>query len=419
MLRAGSPQEGSAAPRTMFLALSSIYAAGMIWVWAGIFIVSGVDHFALFAVFLLSTVLCFGIALAILQRLDLRLSVRLLVLPDSLVVVLLGAALLAAAAHFALLGGIPLLAAVKSSDPLEIAKLRQSISDASPLFNYLSPLLVKVAYPLLAIAFVAMGRARLAAIALLLGMAYAASLMQKSYPLYAAVPVAIYLGMSRRFLAAASVIAVASVVVVVMAMIANGMMAARDVSHPAAAVATATGTVKPAPGVTLKSLGSGLIDRVLVTPGETVADWFDAFPASYSFELGCGYRFVAPLLGCRFVNNSELMFRHSLPNSVARGLTGTLNAAHFAEEYANFGPLGLALAPLLAACVILLAAILTAGLGVEASVAVNLPFILTLTSSALHTTLLSGGWAAAVALSLILLGSRRPGRRGEGERAKP
>ena len=414
LLRAGSPQDGSAAPRAVFLALSSIYAAGMILVWTGVYVVSGFDHFALFALFLLSSVLCFGVALTALLRFDMRMAIRLPVLPDGLVLVLLGIALLASAAHYALLGEIPLLAAAQSSDYIEVAKIRQSINDVSPALNYLSPLLVKVVYPLIAIALVARGRVRMATLALLLGMAYAASLLQKSYPLYVAIPVALYLGMSRRLLAAASVVGAAGVVVVGMAMIANGMMAPRGVMSPAGtAVSTTIG-----PPITPKSLGSGLVHRLLMTPGEAVVDWFDAFPASYSFEHGCGYRFVAPLLGCRFVNNSELMYLHSAPADVARGLKGTWNAAHFAEEYANFGPPGLALAPLLAAIVILGAAMLTTGLGIEASVAVNLPFILTLTSSALHTTLLSGGWAAAVALSLILLGPRRPGWRGAVERAK-
>ena len=65
------------------------------------------------------------------------------------------------------------------------------------------------------------------------------------------------------------------------------------------------------------------------------------------------------------------------------------------------------LAAFLAAFTLLVAAVLTAGLGTEIAISINVPFILALTSSALHTTLLSGGWAAAIALSLILLNRGR------------
>lgn len=380
---------------TIFLALSSIYLAGMAWLWAGIIYVSGSAHIDLFAIFLLSAIFWFCVGGFLLLRHDWRLPLPSAAeLPDSLIVGLLAAAALATLSHYIALGQIPLLTATRSSDYLEIAKIRQSINYGSPVFNYLSPLLVKVVYPILAIALFKRGRPWLAALALLLGIAYGASLMQKSYPLYVAMPAVVYLALSRRFAAAACTGAVACIVVVAMAMIAN----------PSGPAGGAGSNVAPAAS---KAIGAGLIHRVLLTPGESVVEWFDAFPSAFPFEHGCGYRFVAPVLGCRFVNNADLMYLRTSPVYVLQGLKGQRNAAHFAEEYANFGPAGLALAAFLAAIAILLAAVLTAGLGIEAALSINAPFIITLTSSALHTTLLSGGWAAAIALSIILINHER------------
>ncbi len=364
----------------------------MIWVWAGVLTASGTLYTGLGTTFLLSAILWFAIAAFVLQRSPWQLPLPSIAISDQVIVALLLATALASLAHYVELGGIPLLAAIGSSDFIEIAKIRQSINYGSPVFNYLSPLLVKVIYPVLAIALFRRNLRSLAMLTLLLGMAYGATLMQKSFPFYVAIPVAIYLGLSRRFALAALTVAAAVVVVVAMATIANP-----------------PGSVDPAdqPANTLparKDIGAGLTHRILLTPGEVVVEWFDAFPADYAFEHGCGYRFAAPLLGCRFVNNPELMYRHTASDFVAMGLIGLKNAAHFAEEYANFGTGGLAFASFLAAFVLLIAAVLTAGLGMEVAISINAPFIVALTSSALHTTLLSGGWAAAIALSLILLG---------------
>ena len=97
------------------------------------------------------------------------------------------------------------------------------------------------------------------------------------------------------------------------------------------------------------------------------------------------------------------MYRHYFPENVSQGLVGTYNAAHFAEEYANFGPLGLIVSATLANIVLFAATWVTASRNTATVVAINFPFIASLSSSALQTTLLSGGWFAMVALSLILL----------------
>lgn len=380
-------------PKASFLALSSIYAVGMIWVWAGVLAASSAAYVNLGAIFLLSAIFWFGIAALALWRLRWQLPLPDLATPDWLVLTLLAATVLASLIHYVDLGGVPLLTAMGSSDFIEIAKIRQSINYGSPVFNYLAPLLVKVVYPVLAIALFQRKRTGFALLALILGMAYGATLMQKSFPLYVAIPVAIYLGLSRRFAFSILTVVAAGIIVVAMARVANPPAPPSPVASPIT--------------VTHNDIGAGLLHRVLLTPGKAVVEWLAAFPTDYAFEHGCGYRFAAPLLGCRFVNNSELMYRHTAPDYVAMGLNGTRNAAHFAEEYANFGAAGLALAAFLASFILLVVAVLTAGLGAEIAVSINIPFILALTSSALHTTLLSGGWAVAIALSLLLLSQGR------------
>jgi hypothetical protein len=139
--------------RATFLALSSIYLGCMAWVWAGVFAASGFTYIGLFAVFLPSAVFWFSAGWFVLFRRDWRLPIPKFTVPDRLVMGLLAAAALASLSQYIALGEIPLLTAVKSSDYLEIARIRQSINYGSPVFDYLSPLLVKVVYPVLAIAY--------------------------------------------------------------------------------------------------------------------------------------------------------------------------------------------------------------------------------------------------------------------------
>jgi hypothetical protein len=164
---------------------------------------------------------------------------------------------------------------------------------------------------------------------------------------------------------------------------------------------------QPSAGEIADAAYDSLSKRVLFLPGEVVSRWFKTFPDKIPYEHGCGYRFAAPLLHCTFVDNSLTLYALWYPDYVKRGYHGSMNAAHFAEEYANFGPSGLFLAGFLAAGALAVAATATSRAGLVGAVILNLPYIAALGSTALHTTLLSGGWALMMILVFVLFSSRR------------
>ncbi|MBR0801698.1 hypothetical protein JQ615_40855 [Bradyrhizobium jicamae] len=290
--------------------------------------------------------------------------------------------------HWAVLGGIPVIQATKSTDYLAIAKLRQLVTEQGNLLNYGSSFLIRVIFPLLVLRYLQTRQYWIAFIVGVVGVFYGLSLLQKSYPIFVLAPAMVYLAFTQ-WRAAAVCAIVVGLSIVALALITNASL--RSVPNTTVALRTATVVV------------TSLAQRILVTPGQVVSDWLNAFPAIYPFEHGCGYRFLSSMLGCDFVNNSVLMFQHYFPENVARGLRGTYNAAHFAEDYANFGPPGFIMSGLLAGGVLFAAAWAGVGRDTATIVAINFPSIASLSSSALQTTLVSGGWIIMVALSLILL----------------
>lgn len=374
--------------RQNYLILASIYAACMAWVWTGVVLESGHNRYHLLiihmaAVLTLATI--FSAAGRDIKPPALRFSQA-----EWLASLLLIASVGFIFVHWIKLGGLPAVTALQSTDSIEIAKLRQSVTEHGAIFNYVSIFLIRVMLPLLVLRYVLKQQYWLALMVGTFGAVYGLSLMQKSYPIFIVAPAIVYLAF-RGWRAAAFCGIGAFLCVLILVSITNPHLRPGNFSDIPAAFNAATIIV------------TSLVDRVLVVPGQVVGDWLNAFPTTFPFEHGCGYRFLSTALKCDFINNSVLMYRHYFPENVSQGLVGTYNAAHFAEEYANFGPLGLIVSAVLANVVLFAAAWVTAGKDTATVVAINFPFIASLSSSALQTTLLSGGWLAMVALSLILL----------------
>jgi len=374
--------------RLNYLILASIYAACMVWVWAGVIFESEASRYHLLVIHLaafLTLAIIFSVAARGITpptwqfpQTD-RLANLLLITSVGFILV-----------HWMKLGGMPAVTALKSTDYMEIAKLRQSVTEHGAFLNYVSIFLIRVMLPLLVLRYVLKEQYWAALLVGSFGALYGLSLMQKSHPVFIAAPAIVYLAF-RGWRAAVFCGIGAFLCVVILVSITNAGLRPGNFSSIPTAFNAATIIV------------TSLVARVLVVPGQVVSDWLNAFPATFPFEHGCGYRFLSTALKCDFINNSVLMYRHYFPENVSQGLVGTYNAAHFAEEYANFGPLGLIVSAVLANVVLFAAAWVTAGKDTATVVAINFPFIASLSSSALQTTLLSGGWFAMVALSLILL----------------
>jgi hypothetical protein len=369
-------------PALIFRRLILIYVALIAIVWIGIFAHAGLRWLNLSLVYMLSLFLFAAIFAVVLSRF--QTMPWLSRAPSFRPGIFLLFAVCAMAAHWIVLGGIPMLSALHSSDGYDVARIRQSIASHGAIFNYLSPLLLKVLFPLLILKFIIDRKYFQAFLSCAFALVYAFSLLQKSFLFFVLAPACIYLFLSerKRFAIGAACVGAAGVI--------------------------ASFAVANSVSVFNSNLITGLANRILSIPGSTAASWFEAFPSIFPFEYGCGYRFIAALRQCTFINNSEIMFNLTSPELTKIGIFGTMNAAHFVEDYANFGDAGLILAAGLTVLCIGGASIASARLGMAAGVAINFPFIAMLSSTALHTTILSGGWLAMILLSPFLLSSGQP-----------
>lgn len=141
----------------------------------------------------------------------------------------------------------------------------------------------------------------------------------------------------------------------------------------------------------------GIFHRVVFVPGEVVASWFAVIPSELDFAYGCGYRVLAILLECEHQNFPELVYALYNKSLVDEGLMGTMNAASFMEEYANFGFLGLAGSAVFMAVLLYLLGLMFYGKRCV-GIALNTGPILYLSSGALLTLMVSGGWLTSLLL---------------------
>ncbi len=192
---------------------------------------------------------------------------------------------------------MPALIALESADYMEIARLRQSVTEHGAFLNYGSAFLIRVMLLLLVLRYVLKNQYLAALLVGSFGAVYGLSLMQKSYPIFIVAPAIVYLA-SRGWRAAAFCGIGAFLCIVTLILITNVHLRPASFSDIPAAFSAA------------KIVVTSLADRVLVVPGQVVSDWLSAFPTTFPFEHGCGYRFLSTALKCDFINNSVLMYRH-------------------------------------------------------------------------------------------------------------
>lgn len=374
----------------------------MAWVWGGIIHSTGSKYIGLVPIQAVGFAVTVGVLFAfVFPRFRHVIEFRLPISSNAIAIWLVVLVTALIVLHWVALGRIPLLAAFAVDDVMQVALIRDSIHRTGiPLLGYIPTLTIWSGIPVLGIYFIHRRQYKLSWLILFVGFLYALSLMQKSYPLIVLAPPALYCLLTRRLVRMALIVSMAAAGVLILFFIANPHLRPTSQSFPSGqySLAHKQGQLSKVVGTTTTSL----LDRVFLLPGDVVAQWFSTFPAKIGYEKGCGYRFFAPLLGCKFVNNPERLYALYYPEQYRTGVQGTYNAAHFAEEYANFGPIGLLLSGILAAVALAMAAIATCRAGLSAAIALNLPAIMALTSAALHTTLLSGGWLTVMILAYAL-----------------
>ena len=134
--------------------------------------------------------------------------------------------------------------------------------------------------------------------------------------------------------------------------------------------------------------------------GKIVAKWFLNIPKNEPFLYGCGYRMLAPILGCNYKNYGQELYDDIFPKYAAIGIQGNVNTTSFMYDYANFGLAGLVLAGFIMGFLISSIDFIFS-FSLMFKFAINGFYILMLSSSALTTLIFSGGWGLMILLFFI------------------
>ncbi|WP_159947175.1 hypothetical protein [Rhizobium sp. 18065] len=316
------------------------------------------------------------------------------------------------AIYFLLLGNIPLIDAIRANEYYAVTRIRTDISKSGFPESYIPALVTRSIAPAIVIYFLHTKNFKPAFFVFLSAAAVGLLTITKGHVIFATFPVILYCILTKRIFQAGLFVVSAAVIIYAVMVVTNPAAntackfssnssdpACQEISELVPEDVTVAGKASFA-----ERLARALARRALIVPGQVVAEWFETFPEKVPFEQGCGYRFLAPIVGCKFEQNARLVYAIQYPDRVAQGIQGSKNAAHFMEEYANFGIPGLLLAGALAAVAISLATLLMSKVSLPAFLSINLIFILMITSTALHTTLLSGGWLMAMITSAVLIG---------------
>jgi len=337
-------------------------------------------------------------------------SQRFLPMADMIANGLLAASAVFIVLHFAYLGQVPVFAGIRSDDYYDIMRIRQSVFyEASALFRYVPNLLVKSVLPFLLLYYSVTGRRRLFWLTVVLGTFYGLSLLNKMFVVILFAPLILHLCFSGRLYTAARMMLIPIAALALLVFVQNPQI--RPETWTPRDKATASGKPLVVEGyVSRKQTESAsypalqfietIYLRVFIVPGEVVTAWFNNIPANLPFADGCGYRLVAAVRGCEFRFYPSLVHDIENPRLVKEGVHGTMTAASFMEDYANFGAKGLVLSGVLLAFVLSLIARLFAGNWRWALILNFIPISMML-ELPLTTVMLTGGWALTLLLYYV------------------
>jgi hypothetical protein len=291
--------------------------------------------------------------------------------------------------HFYLLKGSPAISALLLDSVNDIANLRLSITEGSSrIVSYNSSFIIKGILPFLILFLFITKKYKLYALVLIIGGFYAFSLMQKSYIITLLLPAFIYALYQKKYWASLKHVGIMITVIFGLTFIAN--------PEPPVIV----GAEETPQTSKLERIIYGLSRRVFIVPGEVVSQWFETVPAKKPFLKGTGYQFLAKIKGEPFVEYSVDLYPILKPEYAAQGLKGTVNTASFMYDYVNFGKLGLVLSGIVLALFFVIVESIFVN-DVVMKLSLNSFPILLLSSTALTTSIFSGGWFLLIGLYLF------------------
>lgn len=310
--------------------------------------------------------------------------------------------------HWAMMGKIPLLVALFSEDYDYIVHLRANINRATHwTVNYYSSFYFKTVYAFLLIVLYRRKQYLWFWVVFGLSVFYGVSLLQKSIVMSILAPFVIYAFLHKKFLISAVGALTIFGSIYFLLYVTNPALRpsfAEQRQIPDAEkleeIEQLNPEVRKEINESLSIASNSLFKRVFLIPGIMLNNWFRLVPKEKPYLHGDGYRFVAVMRGHEHRDYSSELYPLMHPSFYKRGYHGSVNTASFMYDYVNFGIPGLIFSGVITG--LLLA--LVDGLfrkNWRLNIALNTFFILFMSSSALSTLLLSGGWGIMILLFVL------------------
>jgi len=344
----------------------------------------GFKHTGLLLLFFVPYVLSYGF----ISRLKLDLPKRLpwTVNNELLLVIILGSTIVLIFVHLLTIG-FPAFEGLAMDKISELAQLRKEIGGRSSwIWNYLSSITIKALLPFLLLSTFVLKKKKLYWIVFFVAFIYSISLMQKSHVLSIFIPVLIYCTFEKKWLYVFKHISTIGAVILLLVVITNPQLrgGVNDLNPEL--------NKKQIEDPKSTTIGSSLIRRIMITPGEIVGNWFEIIPNQKPYLNGNGYGFYSRFSGEKFQDYTKELYPIIYRENHEKGLSGTVNVAHFMRPYSNFGKTGLILCGVFTALFIILLNILFQEAKISVKIAINFFPLMLLSSGSLLTILFSGGW---------------------------
>ncbi len=300
--------------------------------------------------------------------------------------------------HYYMIGAVPAVKSILSNDFYEIARIRQDIKSVdSALINYSSSFLLKAVIPVLLFLLYYRDRKKFWLL-LAVGAFYSFALMQKAFIVTILLPLIVGFLLEREWKKTLFYLFFSFGVVAALTVVSNPSLR----GGPPQPVTEQPVVATPAPHKAVRTeqysapveLVVALYERVFITTGEMVGNWFYYIPDTLPYLKGNGYRLIG---GSDYRDYSREIYDKLKPGYAAMGFTGTATTAYFMYDYSNFGVYGLMAAGIYLA---LLLVWLKSFFGADrrSLVALNSVSLIWLSSAAFTTTLFSGGWILTILL---------------------
>jgi hypothetical protein len=321
--------------------------------------------------------------------------------------------------HFSFLGFIPIIRALHSGSDIEVSIVRQEGYFELPLLlRYATDYSVKAVGPgLLLLTYYF--RSRLFWIVLATSVIYSLGLFARILPVFLFFPLLVYQLMQRRWLHLVGTFAImfailSSVTIIASITLRDSLVKTPHELKEVPEVIERRDELIQQPDQLTEQLPTvnepsnwhhtsvlfALYERTLIVPAQVMHQWLQYYGNSDQREHGCGYRWLAPILGCAYVHIPNKLYNFYYHGNIDKGVMGSLNSASFMTEYANFGPSGFILSALFAG--LLFSVIILIYGNHPMALPMTLPLIISLMETSLFTAINSGsGWLAMTLIFIL------------------